>query len=165
MLAEQGSLVRHTCANCGKPAARPCKGCEDAPRMNGEQIPDVYYCSNDCQTAHFSAHKAICEKLGMRRTLFRAGEVIQQAFFNYREHCYESKLSAKATNNNVTYLHEESPEAYQIGGNFPDHLFPDDNERAAALSLNACVDSLAYTHKLIAGALRGKTQSGTLLQT
>ena len=146
----------NACQNCDKPATRICGSCKDAPVLASEQIQAIYYCSESCESTHYPHHKELCEKLRMRRTLFRAADTIQQAFLILREQCYEKIISSVTTNGIVTNLNEMWPSTDQINSRFPNELFTNARDRAAVLTFNSCVDGVAHTYELVKAALRGK---------
>ncbi|CZT53010.1 uncharacterized protein RSE6_14441 [Rhynchosporium secalis] len=49
----------------------------------------VYYSSPKCQKEDRQHHKGICKRLQTRKGLYRAGSVLQEIFYMYREKLYE----------------------------------------------------------------------------
>jgi hypothetical protein len=69
---------RGRCSRCSKQAINSCAGCLGAPGYGNEQLPQrTFYCSKECQKAHWSTHKAECKVFQTRRSLHRAAAVLE----------------------------------------------------------------------------------------
>jgi len=99
------------CACCGKiQATQRCSGCRDAPLINGGHYSGASYCDKACQAAHWNVHKADCKKhrLAKRiRALDRAGNLLSQLFFVWREACYDRPLVGVEVEGSSIRLHED----------------------------------------------------------
>ncbi|KAK0750134.1 hypothetical protein B0T18DRAFT_366186 [Schizothecium vesticola] len=68
---------RGRCAACSNEAASSCAGCLGAPAYGNGQPPQrTFYCTAQCQKAHWSTHKAECKLLQTRKLVFRAATVL-----------------------------------------------------------------------------------------
>ncbi|KAM0724007.1 hypothetical protein Q7P37_000998 [Cladosporium fusiforme] len=76
------------CKHCGKASTRRCTNC-----LNPETNTETFYCSSDCLKADWPSHKAACQatlhnKPDTKR-LFRAGELLQEAFLATRAELFD----------------------------------------------------------------------------
>lgn len=78
------------CATCSQPATTRCAGCA-ATEHNGAE-GGTLYCGKTCQTTDWTNHKAACQSVQGRRKLFRAAEVIQDAFFALKTEIFDFNL-------------------------------------------------------------------------
>lgn len=90
-MATPGSAI-DACATCGKTPARRCTSCYDADNTNSNIAP-TFYCSNDCLKKDWPSHKDACraaqlEKIATKK-LFRAGELLQEAFLATRTEVFD----------------------------------------------------------------------------
>lgn len=72
------------CNVCPKEATILCENCCNTPSHSNDTIITPSYCSQVCQISDLPSHKEQCLILNKRRTLFRAGEIIQSLFYIYR---------------------------------------------------------------------------------
>ncbi|KAK1749818.1 SET domain-containing protein 5 [Echria macrotheca] len=64
------------CSSCSKEATNRCAGCVDAPAYGKSTPRTTFYCSGQCQKAHWSAHKVECKALQTRKSLHRVAAVL-----------------------------------------------------------------------------------------
>jgi hypothetical protein len=81
-----------TCNYCGKTTSVHCKGCTDVDANNGDREV-TYYCNNVCQKHDWASHSPSCQAIQMKKVatkkLFRAGELLQEAFMATRAHTFD----------------------------------------------------------------------------
>jgi hypothetical protein len=77
------------CATCGKAASTLCAGCTDtaSPR------PPTAYCSKNCQKADWDSHKTHCQSIQSQKKLFRAGDLLRDAYLATRVETFDLSLS------------------------------------------------------------------------
>jgi hypothetical protein len=75
-----------TCAVCAKPATTHCSGCasDEIIKVLGYRTPN-FYCGTACQQSEWTSHKKLCKLTQAQTKLFRAGEILQEAFLATRE--------------------------------------------------------------------------------
>lgn len=103
------------CAACGQPATTHCGGCAGV-EVNGTRTLTLY-CGKTCQTNNWTMHKKACQAAQGRKKLFRAAEIIQEAFFALRAEVFDL---------NVTKVERDK------GGNFTSMMCLSKGARATA---------------------------------
>lgn len=88
-MAHQDTLS-NTCSVCGEAASARCIACFDVKYPN-KISASTFYCSKDCQTKGWPSHKKDCQAVQARKKLFRAGELLQEAFFATRAEAFDLK--------------------------------------------------------------------------
>jgi hypothetical protein len=89
-MATQNPIPTTRCAQCNQPANQVCKGCADTPDIDKKAtIGKTYYCNSDCQRLNWSTHKSTCKRLQNRKALYRAGAILQEIFYVYREKLFD----------------------------------------------------------------------------
>jgi len=84
-LMTSGSDENQVCSSsgCNKLGTHQCGRCRN-----------VSYCSTECQKAHYSAHKTNCYKVNLDRTVHRAGNLLQQIFYLFREKMFTEDVQS-----------------------------------------------------------------------
>ncbi|KAI9676602.1 MAG: hypothetical protein M1822_008316 [Bathelium mastoideum] len=100
-------------------------------------------------------HKATYKTLSTRRTLFRAVDMIQEAFFIFRKHGFEYKTQGIRNEGFTTWIFKKPTSASHIGTEFDDSKLPNLQDRSAVMTALYCNDGIAYTSELVNVALRG----------
>lgn len=77
-MADNDNTATHACAACGKTATTYCAACDEQEHNGGR--PPSFYCGSACQALHRSSHKWDCQPAVAHKKLFRAGELMQEAF-------------------------------------------------------------------------------------
>jgi hypothetical protein len=68
------------CVSCGGAPKHRCTGCAEGVDRHGKHSP-TFYCSKECQQQHWkAAHKSDCKATNNRKTLYKAGAVLQPVF-------------------------------------------------------------------------------------
>ena len=130
------------CASCNKVLATEggltCQKCLNGCDINGRPF-STRYCNFRCQENNRQAHYTVCKNKNIRKSLYRAGEILQEAFLMYREIAWAW---------NIVSLHHAGARIYCDQGatkgvgpffEFPAHLVPDEGDRRALLSYCGCV--------------------------
>jgi hypothetical protein len=81
--------LRALCARSRKPATKPCTRCMDAPSSTEHPFVNVLYCSSECQNSTWNTHKALCNHLENRKLLYRAGSILQENFYVFKERTFD----------------------------------------------------------------------------
>lgn len=87
MMAQQS----RACASCGKSTTQRCSRCTEGLDKTGSLSP-TYYCSKECQAANFEDHKAVCRNANARKQLFRAGAILQEVYYFFREATFDEPI-------------------------------------------------------------------------
>ena len=97
----------------------------------------------------------------MRRSLFRAADIIQQALLNFRQHNFDRKLRGIEKDGSSTVILAEPASTKVIGNEVDASVLADPNDRSAVLTASYCAQAMAYTVNLIKQAVTGKTRLET----
>ncbi|KJX93478.1 hypothetical protein TI39_contig4309g00010 [Zymoseptoria brevis] len=166
---EDASLksLQHTndsCAACGQSSPRPllvCTDCADGVGDDGTPTPTVY-CDKVCRKANSRDHTKLCSTKNDRKELYRAGEILQAAFYIWRETAFDVKAAqiSKATRKpRKDYLVLQEGD-YDVKPHGPLYTLPkvehlNNNEKNAVLTCSACTDAMIYLHSLSEKLLAG----------
>lgn len=151
----------HECANCQKPAKLRCSGCapNTSVQTSSTRTSLTWYCMSTCQSAHRSAHKDTCEPLAAEKALYRAGDILQEMFYYYRQHLFDKSIARAEEKNGTIHLHEGTYSQYKTDVDylctFPSHLFDSKRDREAVLSFQACSDVTAWFDEITRYVLGG----------
>ncbi|SMY26849.1 unnamed protein product [Zymoseptoria tritici ST99CH_1A5] len=159
--------LQHTndsCAACGQRSPRPllvCTDCADGVGDDGTPTPTVY-CDKVCRKANNRDHTKLCSAKNDRKELYRAGEILQAAFYIWRETAFDMKAAqiSKATRKpRKDYLVLQEGD-YDVKPHGPLYTLPkvehlNNNEKNAVLTCSACTDAMIYLHSLSKKLLAG----------
>lgn len=142
-----------TCAACQNPAKKFCSGCKDHPTPHG-LIGSIWYCSADCQKAHWKAHKKDCKFRQDRLTLFRSGGILQEIFYIYRETMFDKIIVRTEEKDGRLYLFEgvypDEKTTIDFLKPFPTALPKSQQDKHAILTMLSCSDALGWMHEIVA---------------
>ncbi|TVY73477.1 hypothetical protein LSUE1_G007415 [Lachnellula suecica] len=150
-----GTNPAPACAHCSNLAVHACSVCNNAPAY---EIPskNTYYCSTQCQKDDWLTHKAVCKTLKTRKMLFRAGELLQEIFYVYREQVFDKVFVKVEKRDGKMLLHQGEYPPLSKMSNALDLLFPfdpsvvsDPLDKASILTYMACGDAVAWMHDLV----------------
>ena len=148
------------CARCQKSASRVCAGCKSSPSIAvTPELLTIYYCSRECQVADWPAHKPLCKASSSRRSLYRAADTIQKAFFIYREVVFDKLFTKVEEKNGLLLLTEGYYARNDIFVPFPITLVKTELDRQAILTHLTCTDALGWLHDFISKILEGSSNS------
>ncbi|KAF2120217.1 hypothetical protein BDV96DRAFT_642062 [Lophiotrema nucula] len=137
------SDIEKVCSSCQKPAALKCGRCKFA-----------WYCSAVCQRAHWKEHKSTCKEDSTERTIYRAGDLLQQIFYVYCEKNFDRRITKLEDLGDRLIIHY-APGISAPFVPFPKHLVSDDEQKAMMLSNFKCNDAVAYFYDLLVDLLQG----------
>lgn len=157
------------CAQCGKPATDPCTRCMDAPSSTEHPVMNVLYCSTECQKSDWNNHKKLCNGLENRKLLYRAGSVLQEIFYVFRERTWGQNFLKIARKGRQVHIYVcRRPQAIEEVDTLlpmPIDICHSEDERdlkKILLSTLACTGSVAYMHEMYKYCLAGKTPNKVL---
>ena len=125
----------------------------------------VYYCTQACQKAHWSAHKPECEVSQSRRAVYRAGYLVQALHFTFRRNTWSWSISKVerdrlfGTGETWRIFDAEYPGkevSYFLP--FPEDLFPKVQDQEAVLSHSDCRNAIADMEVLTNDLLKGESR-------
>lgn len=145
------------CVHCKQKAILACAGCIAVPAAAISFCETTWYCGMNCQKDDWSRHKKICRQGQARRSLFRAGEIVQRTFYMYREKVFDKfVLSVERNEDHIKMAIQYAFKQDEFFVPFPDEVCVDDADKQALLACWACADALAYMHGLVKSLLRGE---------
>jgi hypothetical protein len=155
-----------TCTRCQAPATLPCVGCQDAPILD-PQIHSASYCNISCYKADKDKHEETCKQLQVRKLFYRAGDILQEIFYVYKEKIFLNKiLSVKVMENGDVGLTMDNmdnakqmamiPTFAELFQKFPGNKCGSRGARKAVLTYNAGSDAVAWMHDMVKYLLDGK---------
>lgn len=155
------------CAHCEKPAALVCGACKDTPSYEDHAEGSIWYCTAECQKLDWTKHKTLCKSLKMRKQLYRAGSVLQDMFYMYREKVFDYHISKVEIKGSKIYLHlcydEAVANAKRPPGArkdvflpFPSEYVPNLRDKQAILVYSASADSAAWMFEMVQLCLEGE---------
>jgi hypothetical protein len=93
------------CAHYQKPAPQTCSGCKDVPET-GSKIETTHYCSTECEKSDWANHKQLCKSLQTKKAFYRAGSVLQEIFYIYREKAFDKPIAKTEKKDGKMCIHE-----------------------------------------------------------
>ncbi|KAE9380047.1 hypothetical protein N431DRAFT_315648, partial [Stipitochalara longipes BDJ] len=153
------------CSRCQKPATLPCVDCQDAPTLDS-QFHSAIYCDINCYEAEKDKHKATCEQLQVRKLFYRAGDILQEVFYIYKEKIFLMKiLSVKVMENGDINLKMDNmdnmtqismmPTFAELFQKFPGNKCGSRGARKAVLTFGSGTDAVAWMHDMVKHMLKG----------
>lgn len=153
------TLVAFPCAYCQMLALNTCAGCTDTPGFE-----NTFYCSLSCSQADKAQHKKLCKSLNTRRTMYRAGETLQEIFYMYREKLFDMPIVK--VEKRAYHLYERldiHQGVYKFSlkdlGNlqvFPSEMCQSEDDKKSVLVYLASEHFIAWMHEITCYFLRGK---------
>ncbi|KAF2136682.1 uncharacterized protein K452DRAFT_216004, partial [Aplosporella prunicola CBS 121167] len=133
-----------------------CTGCRGIP---GSRI--TFYCSRNCQEAHWEVHKKTCWSLIVRKRFYRAAQLLKDAWLVYRRISYDVLVErVEIVKNDILVTEGDMQLARkQRGGrmtfSFLDSSVENEEVKKAILCDIMCMDAVAYMHETIKSVLSG----------
>lgn len=148
------------CARCNKATARSCTGCKDAPTETGQIGTSTFYCSTECQKADWTNHKELCKILQSRKIVYRAGSILQEMFYVYREKTFDLLIERIEERAGRLYVHEGIRDSVLTDTliPFPSEMIPNEQDKKGILSYMSCFEAVGWMHDIIRYLLMGKKQ-------
>ncbi|KAF2255333.1 hypothetical protein BU26DRAFT_154018 [Trematosphaeria pertusa] len=131
------------CSHCGKTASLKCGHCKAS-----------WYCDVSCQKAHWSEHKPACKEADLDRTIHRAGQLLQDVFFLFREQLFDESIESIEDTGDTLFLRDRPRKPGTLIP-FPHHLVRDEKEKKMVLSTLVCHEPIGYFHDLFIQMLKG----------
>ena len=145
----------NSCAYCRTDATQICNGCHKAPDGFGGQVYTAWYCRPECQTKDWNKHKRTCKVARDRKSLYRAGETVQLAFYRYLETFFNLCITRLENKGEDLYLYRDNEDETHVLP-FPWAHFTNEQDKQAALTWMACGNALGFVHVLLEAMLPGQ---------
>ncbi|CZT20358.1 uncharacterized protein RCC_06217 [Ramularia collo-cygni] len=155
---ETTTATQPICSVCSREAPQPlliCFNCSEGTDSDGK-ISLTNYCGTRCRDGDDSNHAGICKLKNNRKALYRAGEILQAAFYIWREVAFDINIESVWKNEEGILCYRERE--YDSGVTlyrFPDHLIPDSRDKVKILSFIACTDAQTHMFELSKRLLEG----------
>ena len=151
-----------TCAVCRKSATQRCSGCLDAPKYDEDIVQKTFYCSSECQRAHWPQHKSDCKKLQARKSVARAALLLQGIMLSMRKQAWQSFNVKSARREGSTIVLEvgDPVDPFTRQRCFePFSVRCDEGDRdllESVLMNKACTEAMIYLQRFVEELLSGK---------
>ncbi|GIZ47813.1 hypothetical protein CKM354_001089500 [Cercospora kikuchii] len=103
-----GTTSNTNCSACGSAAPRPhltCFECADGVDIQGAVSP-IQYCTVRCRDVAATEHKGNCGKRITRTKVYRAGQLLQSAFYRSSSLNFLIKITQVYKSEDVLYFHQ-----------------------------------------------------------
>ena len=97
------------CAACDKAPPRPtliCGDCSEGVDTEGE-ADQTLYCTTLCRHLDLNKHQNLCNKANRRKQVYCAGELLKLAFHQFRELCFDFKISRVHKDRDTVIMYED----------------------------------------------------------
>lgn len=146
------------CSQCSEATTKRCARCFGGLKVDGTIQPTTYYCGQKCQREHLHKHRPVCTAASHRRQLYRAGELVQALYYEYRRAVFDVPIeAARQGTDGKLRIYEAESETTDILFDFPDHLFSTEDDKKAMLAWRACDDGLVRLRAIIAQCFEGRS--------
>ncbi|EME82121.1 uncharacterized protein MYCFIDRAFT_77588 [Pseudocercospora fijiensis CIRAD86] len=139
-----------TCASCADVVPRPILTCFECSARNAEAISPAY-CSTRCRSDHRDIHLRHCNQKDVLRGMYRAGDLLQSAFYLWRRVAFDMNVKSIEKVNDILVLHDDITrvaDGQTIFFKFPASMVPDAVDQKKLLSFLACTDGIGYMYEL-----------------
>lgn len=147
-----------SCSFCGHEGPRPlliCFKCSEGTNIDGIITP-THYCGTTCRNADKIPHEEACKLRNDRKCIYRAGDLLQAVFYEWRETAFDIKVTKAWKRDGILCFLEDTYEPWDpVHFEFPNHLFENAQDKEKMLSANACTDSLFNLNELTQRVLEG----------
>ena len=147
----------YQCSECSKPARQTCKACRATPDATNGKSSSTWYCSADCQKAHWAVHKTQCKDAQTRQALYRAGSLARRIFYLYAKTSFMWNPGRFEKIGTTWLIHDAVCTGTSHLIPFPYALFPDELEQEALLTHQCCNTAVSDMHNVVKALLRGKS--------
>ena len=145
----------HQCSECSQPARKTCKACRATPNATDGKPSSTWYCSADCQKAHWAVHKTLCKDAQTRQALYRAGSLAREIFYRYAKTSFMWNPGRIEKIGTTWLIHDAVYTVTSLLFPFPYALFPDVLEQEALLTHQSCNTAVSDMHNVVKALLRG----------
>jgi hypothetical protein len=136
-------MNEHACTSCGNvPNKRlKCLQCEDAG-----------YCNKECQAAHWTTHKEVCN---LHRAVTRAAGLVRHLFLEVRELNFGMNVSRiRKRHDEVQFQCDNQP--LGLLRRFSSTVSLTEKEKLMVLCSSVCVHAMAYSYDFLDRMLKGR---------
>jgi hypothetical protein len=154
------ATARSICAHCQKAATKSCGGCLGAPAYDSNPSKPMLYCSSECQKDGWSRHKASCQSLQARISLYRAAMLLQAIMCRVRRNAYpllvdSIQFDGTSITLGVSKTNEKGPQQRLYP--FPVQLTTEGDLLDALLLHSASTDAMVYLHGVAKRLFNGRS--------
>ena len=123
-------------------------GCEEGLDVHGETC-EAFYCSKDCQTAHWETHKSACKNARYRKQLYRAGELTQKIFMDMRKAAFIADVKKVEKKEGIIYTKDGGHVNRDLLFKFPEDMLAGPEDHEVLLSHASGPPALMMMHKFV----------------
>ena len=133
-----------------------CADCID--HLDHHALPTpTCYCSKDCQHTHRAQHEDACKEYNSTTLLYRAGELLKQAFLEYRKVVYDCDIvSVKREEGRLHINTNHAGDGTRMFRSLPSNLIHNLQEEHILLSHEGCMDAIAQLQGLMTMVISGR---------
>jgi len=116
-----------------------CAECVDR-RDDQAVLSPAFYCSKVCQKSHWSQHKLLCKTVNATTRLYRAGELLQRMFYDFRRAAFDFDITRAEPQEGgklAIYQPDYSSDHASLY-RFPGHLINDPQDQKSLLAHLSC---------------------------
>ncbi|KAF7191793.1 hypothetical protein HII31_06838 [Pseudocercospora fuligena] len=150
-----------TCTSCAGSLPRPVLACFDCSG-NNINTSSPTYCSTRCRSDDRDSHLKRCNQQNVVRSIYRAGELLQDAFYTWRRTAFDVNLRRIRKDGETLAIEEDVflvPDGKSVFFDFPDDQLPDTNDKHKLLSFLSCSEASAWMYELVKKSFEGISTS------
>ena len=144
----------HVCSACGGEAKLRCQACQHNETDSNTEHNATWYCSRECQVKHWASHKSFCREVMHANQLYRAANLSQSAFYQFRKEMFDIPIIRITTKGSKTRIYQGEDKG-KVLFPFPDKLVKNRQDEEALLAYSACESAMGRMKQMFTLAAEG----------